>query len=425
MSKHHTSSRASQGRNGESLDHKRGTRATSMDAVRPNADMDQHANAREQASRQARSGAPSWYRMGTEDASLSQHLHCLHGRLLETIPVVDRVACVIYDPKDDLLKTFVNSTRHGQAITAYEARLADSASLTRLARDRELRVVDDIPATIEPSNTHSRWLLEQGYHSSFTVPMYDGAAFLGFVFLDSVKRHAFDKTIQAELILFCSLVNSVVARDIATIRTMSASVNVARDFANLRDFETGGHLERMSRYARLIARSIAPHFGLTDEFIEYLYLFAPLHDIGKIGIPDSVLLKPSKLDTDERQVMQSHVEKGHQVIERILGDFQLQTLPSAQILRNIIRYHHEMMDGSGYPYGLSGEQIPIEARIVTVADIFDALLSKRPYKEQWSKHDVGVELTRMVSEGKLDPHCVDAILSHADEALDIGVRFCD
>lgn len=369
---------------------------------------------------------PVWKNYLEDGHSLSERIHYLHDQLLVTVPAVDRIACAIYEPNDDLLKTFVNSTRRGEAILAYQCKLSESRSLSKLAASREVRVVDFIPDEFsEHHNLHTDWLIKQGYCSSFTVPMYDGGAFLGFLFIDSIKRAAFTEKVQSELILFASLINSIVAKDIATVRTLSASVSVARDFANLRDFETGGHLERMSRYSRIIARAIAPKYQLNDEFIEYLYLFAPLHDIGKIGIPDNILLKPGRLNGEERKMMDTHVEKGDQIIERILGDFRLQNLPTANILRNVIRCHHELMDGSGYPAGLHGNQIPIEARIVAVADIFDALTSRRPYKNGWSVEQACAELARMVELKQLDADCVQAISDYAQELHEIGLKFAD
>lgn len=126
---------------------------------------------------------------------------------------------------------------------------------------------------------------------------------------------------------------------------------------------------------------MAPVYGQTGEFVANVHRFAPLHDIGKISIPDSILLKPGRLDASERKIMETHVEKGVNVIDRMISDFGLHELPESSILKNIVRCHHEYLDGSGYPAGLGGEAIPLEARIVTVADIFDALTFRRPYKK--------------------------------------------
>ena len=358
-------------------------------------------------------------------ATLSARLEELHRSLLERIPRIDRISCVKYDSGEDLLKTFISSNRMGRPITQYEYKLEDSPALSELADSRNFRIIDDIPAQIAPSNFHSAWLLEQGYRSSMTIPIYDNRDFFGFVFFDSKSAHAFDPLVQRDVLLFCNLINMAISSEMTTVRSVVASAQIARDFANLRDFETGGHLERMARYSRVIAKALATTHGLNDEFVEHVFLFAPLHDVGKIGIPDSILLKPGKLDAEEREVMESHVEKGMQIVDRIIGDFALGQLPDSSILRNIVGGHHEWMDGTGYPNKLSGEGIPIEARIVTTADIFDALTSKRPYKEAWSVDSACEELRSMAAKGKLDLACVNAMIDYSAQIKDIKDRYRD
>ncbi len=357
--------------------------------------------------------------------NLTSTLEGLHTSLLERVPAIDRISCVKYDRADDLLKTFINSTRAGQPIKNYEYRLEESRSLSELAASGTFRVIDDIQSSIARGSVHSNWLLEQGYQSSMTVPLYDGKELFAFIFFDSAAPSAFTPLVQRDVLLYCNLINMAISSEMSTVRTVVASARVARDFASLRDFETGSHLERMARYSRLVAKAIAPSRSLSDEFVEHVFLFAPLHDIGKIGIPDSILLKPGKLDPAERTIMESHVAKGVEMVDRIIGDFSLHRLPDSSILRNIVGGHHEWMDGTGYPNKLAGEAIPIEARIITTADIFDALTSKRPYKEAWSVDSACAELQKMAQAGKLDPSCVAAMVALSAQVEDIRNRYQD
>ena len=356
---------------------------------------------------------------------LSNRLSSIHSSIIEKKPAVDRIACALYDSKTDLVKTFINSTHKGKAITGYEYKLSDSESLTRLAANKSCRVIHDIQASLQPTNGHSKWLLEQNYQSSFTVPMFSGARLLGFVFFDSHQNHIFTKELQRNLILYAHLMEMTIASEHFAVKALLATASAARDFAELRDFETGMHLDRMAQFSRIIAKGVAKKFNLTDEFIEHVYLFAPLHDIGKIGIPDEILLKPDKLNAEERIIMESHVEKGVSILNKVLDDYELSHLSDSQMMLNIVGSHHEYCDGTGYPHRLTKDQIPIEARIVTVADIFDALANKRPYKDPWQITKSFEELDHMVAIGKIDADCVMALKAQTDQAKVILATMLD
>jgi HD-GYP domain-containing protein (c-di-GMP phosphodiesterase class II) len=164
---------------------------------------------------------------------------------------------------------------------------------------------------------------------------------------------------------------------------------------------------------------------LSDEFIEYVFLFAALHDIGKVGIPDKVLLKPGKLDAQEWVIMRSHVDIGLTIIEQMGLDMSLGSTLATTVMRNIVGLHHERGDGSGYPKGLLMDQIPLEARIVAVADVYDALSNRRPYKEVWTEQEIVDELEKEVALGRLDAQCVKALIDARAERAAIQQRLAD
>jgi putative two-component system response regulator len=184
-------------------------------------------------------------------------------------------------------------------------------------------------------------------------------------------------------------------RDLETARLETLS-RLARA-AELRDEATHEHTERVARTAQLLGRAI----GLSEEDTELLWLAAPLHDIGKIGVPDAVLLKPGKLTDDEFALMQTHAELGAHMLSGSVS-------PVLQTATQIALSHHERWDGTGYPQRLHGEQIPLAARIVAVADVFDALIHQRPYKPAWSLHHALQEITDQ-SARQFDPQIVDAL----------------
>ncbi len=165
-----------------------------------------------------------------------------------------------------------------------------------------------------------------------------------------------------------------------------------------RDNETGAHVARMSEACQLLAKAL----GWDDASAELIRCASQMHDIGKIGIPDHILNKPGKLDEEERKIINTHVEIGADIIGA--GDGEL-----LRMARNIALYHHEKWDGGGYPHGLSGERIPLEARIVAVCDVFDALTSSRPYKPGWPI-DKAVAFLQEQSEKHFDPDLVSVFL---------------
>lgn len=166
-----------------------------------------------------------------------------------------------------------------------------------------------------------------------------------------------------------------------------------------RDSDTGNHVLRMAKFARLIAEGL----GLPQERCELIEIAAPMHDIGKIGIPDNILLKPGKLMPDEFKQMQSHPMIGYNMLHSSKSMF-------IALAAEISLGHHEKFDGGGYPKGLSGKDIPLESRIVAVADVYDALTSVRPYKQAWT-NDRALEYIVTHAGTHFDPDCVDSFVS--------------
>jgi two-component system response regulator RpfG len=216
---------------------------------------------------------------------------------------------------------------------------------------------------------------------------------------ESVKQRA----LSLEQRLLASM-HEVEERERETLSRLARAIE-------LRDSGTSAYLERMAHVAGLVAEGL----GLPEEQVRTIELAAPLHDIGKIAIPDSLLMKPGPLDPDERRRMQAHPGIGYELLRGSHNRF-------IQVGATIARHHHERYDGNGYPDGLAGEDIPIEARVVTVADIFDALISPRPYKHAWSIAEalafIGEQSGKM-----LDPDCVRALMDNLPRLHEICERY--
>jgi len=183
--------------------------------------------------------------------------------------------------------------------------------------------------------------------------------------------------------------------------------------AEFRDNETALHVVRMSHYSYVLAKSM----GLNESEAELIHQASPMHDIGKIGIPDAILLKQGKLSDSEFSIMKQHPQMGAKILEG-------EDYPLANTARDIALYHHEKWNGSGYPHGLKGDEIPLSARIVAVADVFDALTSSRPYKEAWSIASA-IEFIDTQRGEHFDPDVVDAFHAGFEEILKLKTRYAD
>ncbi|MCC6133201.1 MAG: HD domain-containing protein [Acidobacteria bacterium] len=361
-----------------------------------------------------------------ENLPLSERLEVVHGVLKERFPFVSRIAVAAYDEKRNLLKTFLASSGSDRPLVRYEAPLSEAPSLESILKTGRPRVVNDLSIFHAGPHEHTRAIGSQGYRASYTLPMTSGGSLWGFLFFNSYTTGVFSEEVLGSLDAFGHLIGGLVARELAAIRTLAAAVRTAHEMVHFRDPETGAHLDRMAEFSRLIARQLSADgiVPFTDEAVEQLFLFAPLHDLGKIGIPDRVLLKPGRLDSAELEEMQRHPERGVQMIDEILMNFGLGGIPGLDVLRNIALCHHEALDGTGYPRGIFGDEIPPEARIVAVADVFDALTSPRPYKGVWTNDEAFGELARLAG-AKLDAECVRALRANREQVEAIQSRFVD
>lgn len=307
----------------------------------------------------------------------------------------------------------------------YEATLASVPSLQQLRDSRTARVVDDMDERFHASSEHTDWLKTQHYRSSYTLPIFRGEELSAFLFFDSSERAAFSPAVTLVLDQFADIISQLYLLRLSAVHHLIGAVDIATGLARIRDVETGHHLERMAKYSRLIARGVAERYSLSDETVEYLHLFAPLHDIGKVGIPDAILLKPGKLDADEWRLMQQHVAIGEQLVNHIVSDLGLEGDAAADIMRQVVAGHHERGDGSGYPRGLVMADIAVPARIVAVADMYDALSSARPYKQPWDEAACAAELRSQAERGLIDAACVQALLAEDEARRAIREHFAD
>jgi len=223
------------------------------------------------------------------------------------------------------------------------------------------------------------------------------------------------------------LEEEVASRTQALAELQDATIRAMASLAETRDNETGNHIRRTQHYVEALARHLQNHprfkEELTDTNIETIFKSAPLHDIGKVGIPDRILLKPGKLTPEEFEIMKTHTTLGRDAIVAAESE-TTQDNPFFRYAKEITYSHQEKWDGSGYPEGLMGNNIPLSARLMAVADVYDALISERVYKAAFP-HEQAVEIIRDGRGSHFDPDMVDAFLALSEEFRRIAQRFAD
>jgi len=249
------------------------------------------------------------------------------------------------------------------------------------------------------------------------------------IVLARVETHLAIKRVQDFLKDKNTFLNSEINKRTAEIMAIQdVTINAMASLAETRDNETGNHIRRTQRYVKVLAEKLRfnprfAHFLNDDKTIELLYKSAPLHDIGKVGIPDRILLKPGRFEPEEFEIMKTHTTLGRDAILQAEKDLGVE-MPFLKYAKEIAYSHQEKWDGSGYPEGLSGDDIPISARLMAVADVYDALISRRVYKAPMP-HEKAVEIIKDGKGSHFDPDMADAFLELQDEFKKIASAFAD
>ncbi|POQ99664.1 hypothetical protein AU468_10160 [Alkalispirochaeta sphaeroplastigenens] len=344
--------------------------------------------------------------------ALEDLISALHPLLAAHLPC-DRVALAFLDPFGNVIAESAFSAMPRVHLDPGFSAVLSETTLPQVAEGGEARIIGDLARHHDRVHRSraTRLILQEGLLSSITAPLYIQGRCLGFLFVSSREPYAYrDRDAQLvmdvaarlrERFYYSYLLQQVLAQ--------SAEGFVA--LAQKKDNETSEHIIRMSRYSYLIAKQLlSGGYPVTPKFVREILWFSPMHDIGKIAIPDAILTKPGALDETEWEIMKSHVEEGESVVEAmnrsISASFSGDLLKTA---REIVAGHHERWDGRGYPRGLAGEDIPLAGRIVAVADVFDALTTARPYKKAFPL-DAALEMMSREEGAQFDPRIFAAFL---------------
>jgi HD-GYP domain-containing protein (c-di-GMP phosphodiesterase class II) len=353
--------------------------------------------------------------------NLESFMPQLKSRIERTIPC-DRLAVAFVDAEGDVIAESAALT--GSAVhlePGFREALKDT-TLGQVSKAGQPRIINDLEAHFRDTHQSAatELVLKEGMRSSLTFPITIRDRCVGFLFISSRQKNAYDARHISRGVRIINLLKQHLYFHYLIQQIVASTANAFVKLMERKDNETSLHITRMSRYSHAIARRLAESDRrVTPTMLREILWFAPLHDIGKIGIRDAVLLKPGKLDPEERRIIEEHVPIGVEVLQTMDRDLdriiRLSLLPTAL---DIISGHHEKFDGTGYPAGLAGEDIPLAGRITAVADVFDALTSRRPYKEAMSV-DKALEIMREGRGTHFDPKVFDAFLDALEEIREV------
>lgn len=359
------------------------------------------------------------------DTLQGKELKLAHLMLQARLPWVDRFSMVSYDPMTDLVSSCISSAAEGASLNRHQAPLARLPMLKELSVTGKCRIVDDATVITGSPGSEADLLEARSFRSSFTQPIYRVQQLAGFVFMDSLQPGAFRAQDEALLIQLGNAVAHLLLLKDAFPNGLTDALPSAMVLAQIPGVESHNHLRRMALYSRLIAEAVAQDNELDDEFVECVYRFAPLHDIGMAAIPGSLLRKAGRLDEAELSRIKKHPQMGALVMEHIAAQTGSASPQALRVMRNIVLSHHERGDGSGYPNGLRLEETPLEARIVAVADVYDALSTKRSYRDALPEQSIEHELLAESGRSRLDRACVAALLAARAQCREIKRQFPD
>lgn len=293
---------------------------------------------------------------------------------------------------------------------------ADTSLFEMIKENRLVRVINNLEEVLLKKNSiATKLIVEEGERSSMTLLATVNTRPFGFLFLSSERPNNFTERDEK---LFASISTPISHRlyySLTIQKVLSEFGNSLVNLVEFKDNETGNHVKRVAWYSKIISTQME----LQPKIIREIYEYSPLHDIGKVSIPDNILLKPGKLDPSEWEIMKTHVINGVKIIENfeksVSGIFNQSSLTT---VKNIIADHHEWWNGNGYPLGKKGTEISIEGRIVAVADAFDALTTKRPYKEALP-FEIAIEIIKNESGVHFDPDVVEAFLRSIEKIREI------
>lgn len=296
--------------------------------------------------------------------------------------------------------------------SGYNQKLKHS-SLKEVIFNHEVRIINDLEDYYKenPFSDSTRLILEEGMKASISLPLFHEEKAIGVVFFSSIKKGVYNNKHQQFLINIANALSTSLEKSFIFENLMISTVRGFAKIVESKDNVTGNHIDRIGHYSAFVSEVIIDEFDEVDErFIKSIKRLSPLHDIGKVGIADEILNKPGKLDPDEMTIMKTHSYEGALILEELLVSIGAEEFEMAV---DIAKYHHEKVNGMGYPSGLFGDDIPLSARIVALVDVFDALTSARPYKEAFTFEEA-IRIIHQDAGSHFDEKIVSMLMNNLD-----------
>ncbi len=338
---------------------------------------------------------------------------------------IDRIGICFYDSINKTLIAESGFSKYSNILLGPGFSIqAEKSSLLSIIKTKRGRITNDLEAAYKhkPQSKPLELITREGLKSNMSIPLLINNEVFGILFFSSTYKNHFTKDHLRQASKIVNEISGFFNRSYLLKMVFSRFTYSFSALVNERDYETGGHLDRMTNYSTLIADKLRekelPSHEIRRNMILDIQRYAALHDIGKVAIPDHILKKPGKFDEDEWEIMKTHVTVGQNIFKDLRTELQMFNKDFFKVAENIIAYHHERWDGTGYPHGLKAFEIPLEARIVALGDVFDALTSKRVYKKAFTID----EALKIIQESKgthFDPVLVDILMENLDSILHI------
>ncbi len=322
-----------------------------------------------------------------EDLPLAAKLSLLHGRLAESLPFVARIAVATFDPQTDTLRSYVDSTHGERPFLRYEAPLKEAPSLEEILTTRRPRVVNDLSIFDPGAREHTVRVRESGYRASYTVPMFLGGKFWGFLFFNSRQPDVFVEDALKTLDLYAHLVVQLTTHELVTVRVLGAALGTARRVLRFQDAWAGSHLDRVVSLTRLVGLGLRSreHFGLSGGDVERIAALAPLFASDPAGgaLPIGSFLPEGTSERAAYELARHTFRRALAPVHEFLQAFFREAFPSLNTLRNVARTHEATLMGKS-----PEEAFELAAHIVALADIVEALTARRFEAPGLSGHEV-------------------------------------